>query len=364
MTPPLLVIAAGGTGGHMFPAQALAEEMLTRGWRVRLSTDDRGARYATGFPASVERQVVSAGTFARGGLSKFLAPFQMAAGVVGAVLRMRRERPACVAGFGGYPAFPAMTAAWLLRRPRLVHEQNAVLGKVNEVFARRVNRVACGTWPTTLPTGVEGVYTGNPVRSAIAGNAAATYDLPIEGTINLLVIGGSQGAAILSRVVPQALSMLPPALRIRLNVSHQARPEDNDTVITMYKRSGIAAEVSPFFNDVPERLVGAHLVISRSGASTVADISAIGRPSILVPLAIAKRDEQTANARGLVAAGAATLLTEAEFDIESLAAEVRAIVEDPERAAFMAATAREQGRPDAAQRLADLVETLAGQSAG
>lgn len=359
MSQPLLVIAAGGTGGHMFPAQALAEEMLKRGWRVRLSTDERGARYADGFPDAVERQVVSAGTFARGGIAKLLAPFQIAAGVIGALARMRRERPACVAGFGGYPAFPAMTAAWLLGRPRLVHEQNGVLGKVNEVFARRVHKVACGMWPTALPPGVEGIHTGNPVRAAIAVRAGASYDPPVEGRYNVLVIGGSQGAGILSRIVPDALAALPIEFRALLTVSHQARPEDHDTVVATYKRAGISAEIEPFFTDVPERLVAAHLVIARSGASTVADVAAIGRPSILIPLAIAKRDEQTANARGLVAVGGATLLPEAELDVDRLAAEVAAILGEPERAALMAEAAREQGRPDAAQRLADLVETLA-----
>ncbi|MEM7240150.1 MAG: undecaprenyldiphospho-muramoylpentapeptide beta-N-acetylglucosaminyltransferase, partial [Pseudomonadota bacterium] len=357
MTKPLIVIAAGGTGGHMFPAQALAEEMLDRGWRVRLSTDERGARYATGFPDAVERHVLSAGTFARGGLSKLVAPFQIFAGVISAIVAMRRDRPACVAGFGGYPAFPAMMAAWLLGRPRLVHEQNGVLGKVNEVFARRVDRVACGTWPTKLPDGITGVHTGNPVRSAIAKQAGAPFDFPEDGAINVLVLGGSQGAAILSRVVPFALSALPPILRIRMKVSHQARAEDHDTVVATYRQSGIEADVSPFFSDVPERLVNAHLVISRSGASTVADIAAIGRPSILVPLAIAKRDEQTANARGLVAVGAATLLTEAEFESDRVSAEVLAILQDGKRAATMAVAAREQGKPDAARSLADLVET-------
>ncbi|MBY8974983.1 UDP-N-acetylglucosamine--N-acetylmuramyl-(pentapeptide) pyrophosphoryl-undecaprenol N-acetylglucosamine transferase [Rhodobacteraceae bacterium NNCM2] len=359
MTAPLLVIAAGGTGGHMFPAQALAEEMLARGWRVRLSTDERGARYAGAFPDAVERQVVSAGTFARGGVSKLLAPFQIAAGVVSAVLRMRAERPACVAGFGGYPAFPAMTAAWLLGRPRLVHEQNGVLGKVNELFARRVNRVACGTWPTALPTGVEGVHTGNPVRGAIAERAGAPYAPPGEGDVSVVVIGGSQGAGILSRVVPAALIALPAEMRARLRVSHQARPEDHETVVKTYADAGIRADVQAFFTDVPARLAGAQLMIARSGASTVADVSVIGRPSILIPLAIAKRDEQTANARGLVEAGAAALIPEPEFTPERLTDEVLAILGNPSHAAEMAEAARAQGLPDAAQRLADLVETLA-----
>jgi UDP-N-acetylglucosamine--N-acetylmuramyl-(pentapeptide) pyrophosphoryl-undecaprenol N-acetylglucosamine transferase len=360
VTAPLLLIAAGGTGGHMFPAQALAEEMLARGWRVRLSTDARGAAYASGFPPEVERQVVRAGTFARSGLTRLAAPFQIAAGVASATMGMRRDRPACVAGFGGYPALPAMAAATLLGLPRLVHEQNAVLGRVNELFARRVERVACGMWPTALPRSVEGVHVGNPVRAAIAARAGAAYAAPAEGPLNVLVIGGSQGARVLSRTVPAALATLPAGLRARLRVAHQARTEDRDGVIAAYADAGIRVEVRPFFDDVPERLIAAQLVISRAGASSVADIAAVGRPSILIPLAIARRDEQTANARSLVEAGAAVLIPERELTTERLAGEAAGILGDPARAVAMAAAAAGLGRPDAARRLADLVETLAG----
>lgn len=360
MSAPLLVIAAGGTGGHMFPAQALAEEMLGRGWRVRLSTDERGARYAGGFPAGVERQVVSAGTFARGGLSRLVAPFQIVAGVLTAVLRMRHERPDCVAGFGGYPALPAMAAAWLLRRPRLIHEANGVLGKVNELFARRVDRVACGVWPTELPQGSRALHTGNPVRAAVAALAGAPYRPPGPGqAVEVLVIGGSQGARILSQTVPGALAALPEALRARLRVAHQARDEDGEAVAAAYAAAAIDATVRPFFDDVAQRLAAAQLVISRAGASSVADIAAVGRPAILIPLAIARRDEQTANARGLAEAGAAVVLAERELTPGRLAAEAGAVLSDPGRAAAMAAAALSQGRPDAARRLGDLVEELA-----
>jgi UDP-N-acetylglucosamine--N-acetylmuramyl-(pentapeptide) pyrophosphoryl-undecaprenol N-acetylglucosamine transferase len=344
----------------MFPAQALAEEMLRRGWRVRLSTDQRGARYAGGFPDAVERQVVSAGTFARGGWSKLKAPFQIAAGFVTAILAMRRDRPACVAGFGGYPALPAMAAAWALRCPRLIHESNGVLGRVNEVFARRVDRVACGIWPTALPAGVKAVHTGNPVRGAVAEQAGAPYRAPGDGPLNLLVIGGSQGASILSRQVPAALASLPDDLRGRLAVAHQARDADHDAVVATYAGAGINAVVQPFFDDVPIRLADAQLVISRAGASSVADIAVVGRPSILIPLAIARRDEQTANARGLVAVGGAVMIPEQALTPARLAAEISAILGNPARAAGMARSALSAGRADAAGTLADLVETLAG----
>ncbi len=364
MSRPLLVIAAGGTGGHMFPAQALAEEMLRRGWRVQLATDERGARYAEGFPEAAERQVISAGTFARGGLSMLKAPFQITVGVVTAILWMRRTRPACVAGFGGYPAFPAMTAAWVLGRPRLIHESNGVLGQVNELFARRVDRVACGVWPTDLPAGAEAVHTGNPVRGAIAAMARAPYRPPGEASLKLLVIGGSQGASILSRTVPAAVAAMPEEMRVRLSVSHQARAADHEQVVAAYAGAGVEAVVKPFFDDVPARLADTQLVISRSGASSVADIAVVGRPSILIPLAIARRDEQTANARGLVDAGGAVMLTERELTVERLTDEVRAVLGKPERAAAMASAALSLGRPDAASRLADLVAVLGKAGAG
>ncbi|MFK7943886.1 MAG: glycosyltransferase [Paracoccaceae bacterium] len=360
---PLLIIAAGGTGGHMFPAQALAETMLERGWDVRLSTDERGARYSGGFPPQVERQVLSAGTFARGGLSKLKAPFQIVGGVITAILRMHREQPACVIGFGGYPAFPAMTAAWLLKRPRLVHEQNGVLGKVNEIFAKRVPVVACGTWPTQLPEGVRGIHTGNPIRGAVLERSAAPYTPPGDWPLSVLVIGGSQGASILSNVVPAALASLPEDLRSRLTISHQARPADADAVNLAYGNAGIRAEVQPFFEDVPARMAEAQLVISRSGASSVADISAIGRPSILVPLAIAKRGEQAANAQGLAEAGGAVVLTEDEFDAQTLASAAESILTDGNLAAQMATAALSLGVPDAADQLADLVESVAAEPA-
>ncbi|MEM7742552.1 MAG: UDP-N-acetylglucosamine--N-acetylmuramyl-(pentapeptide) pyrophosphoryl-undecaprenol N-acetylglucosamine transferase [Pseudomonadota bacterium] len=360
MSQPLLVIAAGGTGGHMFPAQALAETMLTRGWRVALSTDDRGARYAGGFPESVRRRVVAAGTTQRAGtLSKILAPFQITAGVIMATWTFWRDRPACVAGFGGYPAFPALAAAYLLKLPRLIHEQNGVLGRVNELFATRVDALACGTWPTALPEEVTGTHTGNPLRGSVLERAAYEYTPPGDWPMDVLVIGGSQGASLLSRVVPGALAGLPEDLRGRLTVSHQARDADHDEVVQAYANAGIRADVQPFFHDVADRMMKAQLIVSRSGASSVADIAAIGRPSILVPLAIAKRGEQEANARGLVERGAAIMLREDEFDADTLGSTVESILSEPDLAIRMAEAALSLGMPDAAERLADLVEEVA-----
>lgn len=357
---PLAVIAAGGTGGHMFPAQALAEVLLARGWRVVLSTDARGARYAGGFPPAVQRRVVSSGTFARGGLlAKALVPLALLAGTLAAAGRMLVDRPAVVAGFGGYPSIPALAAAWLLRVPRLVHEQNGVLGRVNEVFARRVQAVACGTWPTALPAGLTGIHTGNPVRAAVRERAASPYIEPGDYPMSLVVIGGSQGARILSDVIPAALSALPEGLRRHLRIAHQARPEDVGRVAAAYEAAGIPAEVAPFFEDIPRRFAEAQLVISRAGASSVADLTVIGRPSILVPLAAALRDEQTANARGLVEGEAAILIPEAAFTPETVAAQITLVLTRPEAARRMAAAALALGIPDAAERLADLAAGLA-----
>ncbi|MEP4197435.1 MAG: UDP-N-acetylglucosamine--N-acetylmuramyl-(pentapeptide) pyrophosphoryl-undecaprenol N-acetylglucosamine transferase [Aliishimia sp.] len=359
MSQPLLIIAAGGTGGHMFPAQALAEAMLQKGWRVKLSTDARGARYTGGFPKDVVIEQISSATFARGGFAaKAMVPVKIMGGVLGAARLMMRDKPAVVVGFGGYPAIPAMAAAWLLRKPRMLHEQNGVLGRVNEAFARRVNGVACGTWPTILPKGVRGHHVGNPVRSAVLAQAGAPYRVPGDGPMKLVVIGGSQGARILSDVVPEAISELPSELLANLLVVQQAREEDATAVKDAYARIGVRAGVKPFI-DVPSEFAQAQLVISRSGASSVADISVIGRPSILVPLAAAIRDEQSANARGLVDAGAAILMPEGQFTPTALAQNIQLVLENAQGATHMAKAALTQGRPDATDALVALVETLA-----
>ncbi len=361
MDRPLLMIAAGGTGGHMFPAQALAEAMIARGWRVKLSTDARGARYAGGFPGAVVVEQVASATFARGGvLTRALVPFRIAGGVIGAVVAMLAAKPAVVVGFGGYPTIPALAAAVVLKRPRMIHEQNGVLGRVNTAFASRVGAVACGTWPTVLPEGVEGVHTGNPVRAAVLERAGAGYIPPGDYPMSLLVIGGSQGARVLSDVVPAAVALLPEGLRRWLRVAHQAREEDGDRVQAAYDAAGVAVEVAPFFADIPRRLSEAQLVISRSGASSVADISVIGRPSILIPYAAATGDHQTANARGLVDAGAAVLIPESMLDPGVLSGHIAAVLTQPDAALRMSLNALGQARADATERLVAVVERLAG----
>lgn len=361
---PLLLIAAGGTGGHMFPAQALAETMVARGWRVKLTTDARGARYAGGFPKAVDVVTLSSATFARGGvLSRAAVPFRIAGGVMAATWWMLRDRPSVVVGFGGYPSIPALAGAVLLRLPRMIHEQNGILGRVNGLFARRVALVACGTWPTTVPEGAKAEPTGNPVRQAILDRAGAGYIPPGDYPMSLLVIGGSQGARILSDVVPAAIAALPDELKSRLRVAHQARAEDAARVTQAYDAAGISAEVEPFFPDIPRRLSECQMVISRAGASSIADISIIGRPAILIPFAAATGDHQTANAQGLIQSEAAILIPESALDVATLTAHIAAILSDPAEATQMARNALAQGRPDATTRLAALVETLAAKDA-
>ncbi len=365
MTQRLCLIAAGGTGGHMFPAQSLAEALLARGWRVKLSTDARGARYAGGFPQSVEVAQVPSATFARGGfVGKLVAPFRILSGIAAALLRNLSDRPAVVVGFGGYPTIPAMSAAYLLRLPRLIHEQNGVLGRVNGVFARRVNVVACGTWPTDLPAGAESVHTGNPVRQAVLDRAGAEYIAPGDYPMSILVMGGSQGARILSQTVPAAMAALPISVRRHVRVSHQARPEDLEAAKLAYSEAGIDAEVEPFFEDVPRRITEAQLVISRAGASSVADISVIGRPAILIPFAAAAGDHQTANAMGLEQSQAAVVISEADLSPPVLTEEVARILSSPEVASAMVRGSLAQGIPNAAEKLTELVESISnGKSA-
>ncbi|MBY5975060.1 UDP-N-acetylglucosamine--N-acetylmuramyl-(pentapeptide) pyrophosphoryl-undecaprenol N-acetylglucosamine transferase [Phaeobacter italicus] len=359
MAQKLLLMAAGGTGGHMFPAQALAEAMLRRGWRVKLSTDARGARYTGGYPHTTEITEVPSATFARGGLlAKAMVGPKIAAGVTRMAMQMRRDRPDVVVGFGGYPSIPALGAAALLKLPRMIHEQNGVLGRVNQLFAPRVAQVACGVWPTDLPDGAQGVHVGNPVRAAVLERAGAGYIPPGDYPMSILVMGGSQGARILSDMVPGAIAALPEALRSRLRISHQARDEDGARVTQFYADHGISADVQPFFTDVPARMSEAQLVISRSGASSVADIAVIGRPSILIPFAAAAGDHQSANARGLVDAGAAVLIPESALDVSALSEQISAVLSNPTAATQMANAALQTGIPDATERLVAMVEKL------
>jgi UDP-N-acetylglucosamine--N-acetylmuramyl-(pentapeptide) pyrophosphoryl-undecaprenol N-acetylglucosamine transferase len=357
-----IVLAAGGTGGHMFPAEALARELIGRGFGVALVTDHRGQAFGDRVPG-VALHRIRAGRIDTGLIGKVTALAEMALGTLEAARLLRALRPAVAVGFGGYPSVPTMLAATRRGVPSLVHEQNAILGRANRLLAPRV-----GTIATSFATvgglragaGARIVETGNPVRPAVTQCRGIPYEAPGAGPINLLITGGSQGARILSAVLPPALALLGAALRRRLVVMQQARGEDLAEVKRALAGTGIEAEIAAFFEDVPARLARAHLVISRAGASTVAELAAIGRPAILVPYRFAADDHQTANASALAAEGAARVIAESGFTPERLAAEIEALVAAPAQLEAMAAAAHRAGRPDAAARLADLVVAAAG----
>ncbi len=363
MTARYAVLAAGGTGGHMFPAQALAEELLRRGWRVALASDGRGMRYAGGFPAEVERRELHAATTSRGGITaKLAAPVTLLRGAWQARQWMRTDRPDAVIGFGGYPAAPAMAAAIALGIPRIIHEQNGVLGRANRLFVRRAQILACGIGvPANAPDGVRTVEVGNPVRDAARGAMGRAYAAPGDGPVRLLVFGGSQGASVLSDMLPPALSFLPDTLRARIAVTQQAREPEIVMLRDNYDAADIeAVEAAPFFDDMPQRIAASHLVIARAGASTCAELAVIGRPSLLIPLPTATSDHQTANARWLEAAGASITVPQAGLTPEKLGGIIGDVLADHARLGRMATAAGEAGRPDAAKTLADLVVEVSG----
>ena len=358
----IAVVAAGGTGGHLFPAQALAEALGGRGWRIVLATDERGAAYAAHFPAE-ERIALSAATYRPGdpiGMAR--AGVAIVRGTLQARAAFARIAPAVVVGFGGYPSAPALLAAITARRPTLIHEQNAVMGRANRLLAPRVSAVACA-FPTLMKAdpkvAVRAQVVGNPVRPEIRALAEAAYTPPGEA-IHLLITGGSQGAKLLSELVPRAIGQLPVALRARLSVQQQARSESEQFARDAYALAGVEAEVAPFFRDIAWRLSQAHLVIGRSGASSVCEFAVAGRPAILIPLQIALDDDQGQNARLLAEAGGAVVIREPALTAEGLAETLRDLLTNPEKLTAMAHAARSVGRPDAAERLADVVEATAG----
>ncbi|MBS0505653.1 MAG: undecaprenyldiphospho-muramoylpentapeptide beta-N-acetylglucosaminyltransferase [Proteobacteria bacterium] len=359
----LFVLAAGGTGGHMVPAHALAEELMRRGHRVALVTDERGMRFP-GLFEGVETHVLPAGRVGGGPLGWLRAARSIRAGRKLALDLFRNLEPAAVMGFGGYPALPSLLAAFKAKIPTAVHEQNAVLGRVNRMVAGRVNAVATA-YPDVQRVPARAAakvrLVGNPVRQEVLALRDKPYPpLDSDGVFRVLVTGGSQGAKILSDVVPEGLGMLPPIFRTRLQVTHQARAEDIERVRTRYAKLGIPAELATYLPDLPERLGLSHLVIARSGASTVAELAAAGRPAILVPFAAATDDHQTYNAKELVAAGGARAIPQAQFTAVELAKQMQKLGLEPDALANAARRARGCGRPDAVRDLADLIEEIEG----
>ena len=359
MTQPLAILAAGGTGGHVFPAEALADALLQRGYRLGLITDARGHAYG-GTLGSVTTYGIRAGGIAgRGLVSKILSMAELGLGTVQALALLRRLRPQVVVGFGGYPSFPTVLAAAILGIPTVLHEQNAVLGRANRLLARWATRIATSYAQVSMvPPQARNrvVLTGMPVRPAIAAAAGTDYVAPTaDGPIKLLVLGGSQGARILSQVIPAALAHLPADLQARIHISQQCRPEDLDAVRQAYEGTPIKTTLANFFSDIPERMAETHLVITRSGASTVAELTALGRPALLVPYQFATDDHQTANAVALQLAGGAAIMPQNNFTEVHFQGVLTALLAAPEQLAIMAAHSKAFGTIDAAQKLADLV---------
>jgi UDP-N-acetylglucosamine--N-acetylmuramyl-(pentapeptide) pyrophosphoryl-undecaprenol N-acetylglucosamine transferase len=363
-TSPLILLAAGGTGGHLFPAEALGGELMRRGLRVRLATDSRALRYPGLFSSDMIDVVPSETVRSRTPWSLAYTGLTLAAGFGVALNLMRRLKPAAVVGFGGYPTLPPLLAARLFGIPRIIHDANAVLGRANRFLSSGASAIA-----TSLPGVLDRdpqlasktTAVGTPMRPAILAAAGVKYSaLEASGPFRLLVIGGSQGARVMADIVPGAIERLEPSLWNRLVLTQQVREEDMARVRAVYDRLRISAELAPFFGDLPAKLASHHLVVSRSGAGTVAELAAIGRPSILVPLPGSIDQDQFANAGVLSEAGGALRIPQAEFTSDRLAVEISALAAEPARLTAMAEAARRVGRLDAAQRLADLVMKVAG----
>ncbi len=357
----LVLLAAGGTGGHLFPAQALADALVKRGAEIELATDARAAHFK--FPARAVHIIPSATLRGRNPFAIARTAALLALGTMKAWLLIGRIKPAVVVGFGGYPSVPPLMAASWRSVPTVLHEQNGVIGRANNLLAPRVTAIATGFrglkmnrhWHSKT------TFTGNPLRAEVIAAAAKPYAAPdANGALRMIVFGGSQGAHVMAKIVPAAIGLLSAELGVRLSLVQQARAEDLDTVRSSYKRLGVAAEVAPFFSDLPARMAAAHLVVSRSGASTVAELAAIGRPAILVPLPHALDQDQFANAGVLAEAGGAIRIEQRDFTPERLASEIAALAGNPGRLARMAQAAKSAGSTDAAERLAELVIKVAG----
>ena len=355
-----VVLATGGTGGHVFPAEALAGELEARGVPFTLVTDARGRQWQGALGRRPVHYVHSASPTGSP-IRRAMALLSLARGLVDAWWALGRIHPSAVVGFGGYASVPTMIAARLRRLPAVLHEQNAVLGKANRLVQGGVAGIATSFSPTrhVAEGDRRARLVGNPVREPVRALRGLPYRAPGEGrVIDLVVFGGSQGAASFGKVVPDALLSLPAPTRRRLRVVQQCRPEDLGAVRERYGKAGMVAEMAPFFADLPQRIAAAHLVIGRAGASTVAELATIGRPAILVPYPHAADDHQTANARSFAASGACIVIAHADFTTEVLAGHLSALFDQPQRLADMAAAAHAAGRPDAAARLADVVGDL------
>ena len=357
-----ILLSAGGTGGHLFPAQALAVVLQNRGWIVDLATDERADQYGQKVPARAVHIVSSETIRSKNPAALASTGLKLLKGYLQASSIVKRIRPSVVVGFGGYPTFPPLAAALRHRVPTILHEQNAVMGRANRLLAKGVSVIAASFAETR---GIEAyqakvVHTGNPLREAVIAAAAADFDTPVEGgSFKLLVFGGSQGARFFSELLPPALEGLDAATRGRIELVQQCRPEDLDQVRAAYDRLGVKAELASFFGDLPARISASHLVVCRSGATSVCELAAIGRPSILVPLPHALDQDQSANAAVLQHAGGAWPIAQKDLTPQRLTSELVELMTHTGRLTTAAGAALTQGRPDAVERLADLVEHVA-----
>ncbi len=359
-----IVLAAGGTGGHLFPAQALAEELGRRGYDIHLMTDERVRDYGKSFPASAVHLVPSA-TLVLGKPSQWPANLlRLSRGYRQARAILQRVRPKAVVGFGGYPSIPPILAATRLGIPTCLHDQNAVMGRANRMLAGLSTRIA-SSFPhvTGLPAGAKKkvVFTGNPVRDAVVKEKAAPYpELSANGPFNLLIFGGSQGARFFGEFIPQAIAELPAAMLSSLGLTQQCRAEDMEAARTAYERLGVSFELQPFFMDMPRRIANSHLVICRSGATTIAELGVIGRPAIMVPLPNALDNDQLRNAESFAAGGAGWICPQAKLEPKEFAAFLTRLRYQESGLRKAAAAAIAHGVPDAASRLADVTEQIGG----
>ncbi len=351
------VLCAGGTGGHMVPAHCLALELMARGHGVHLVTDERGLRFPGLFPGVSVTKVEAASTGRSGWRALPQVALSIWKGRSTARALFKQMQPRAVVGFGGYPALPGLLAGLSLYLPCLIHEQNAVLGRTNRYLAPRVRAIAT-SWPRVRRMEASwqrrAHFVGNPVRPEVIAAGQAPFDAEAP-RLKLLVTGGSQGAAILNRVVPAAVALLPAAVRAALDVTHQGRDADREAMLADYRAAGIEPRIAAYFPDLPAEMASSHIVIARSGASTVAELAVMGRPSILVPLPIATDDHQADNAAALVEAGGAVMIRQQLFEPAHLAEVLTAWASDPKALAAAAAAARAAGKPEAAKRLANLV---------
>ena len=356
-----IVLSAGGTGGHLFPAQALAGELVRRGRQIVVMTDSRGHSYTDAFPGARIEIVPSAAFSDRSLLGLVSAPFEIAAGIALSLVKLARLHPTAVIGFGGYPSVPVMVAACLARYPTAILAPDAVLGRANRLVANYV-RVIAANFPLVrfVPKNSSKIaYTGNPLRPEVIALAGAPYDTPKpDGPLHLLVFGGSQGARVFRERVPPAIELLSAKVRSRLEIVQQCRPEDVEAVRAVYAKMGVNAVLAPFFRDLPERMAWAHLVVARSGAGTVSELAVIGRPAILVPLPHALDDNQTPNADALADVGGGWRVAQKDLTPQRLSSMLAAAFADPAALAKCAAAAHALAKPDATLRLADLVERL------